>query len=320
MLSQTRRALEDFDNQHDFERFSADILNALGYRNVEPMAPAGGADGGCDIRFRDGDEPGMAFVTLEKKIREKFQRDLGKHDSGEGLIGLFCNVDVTPGQKLNFAKDAIAKGFRLEVFDIERLRSLLDSSLKEIRRRYLGIDDELTAQLRSQMAKLLRFPKAVPDDAKPPTVLETMLRDQIPRRLFELFMKYDEAVVREVPSIGGTFYEFMKMYYEFRTKVNEVEEELFMAAGKLSRSAFPAAWRIHLRYVLMRFAGMSREEIVSWGEFLNYGITWDDAERVFTELANNLELASSMSNLLEVYDHLSKDVTSLSAKVATSTG
>jgi hypothetical protein len=27
MLSQTRRALEDFDNQHDFERMAADILN-----------------------------------------------------------------------------------------------------------------------------------------------------------------------------------------------------------------------------------------------------------------------------------------------------
>lgn len=65
---------------------------------------------------------------------------------------------------------------------------------------------------------------------------------------------------------------------------------------------------------------MSREEIMSWGEFLNYGITWDDAERVFTELPNNLELASSMSELLEFYDRLSKDVTSLSAKVATGTG
>jgi hypothetical protein len=31
MLSQTRRALEDFDNQHDFERMAADILNGLGY-------------------------------------------------------------------------------------------------------------------------------------------------------------------------------------------------------------------------------------------------------------------------------------------------
>src|ERR1035437_4858762 len=44
MLSLTRRALEDFDNQHDFERFAADVLNALAYTPVEPMAPGGGAD------------------------------------------------------------------------------------------------------------------------------------------------------------------------------------------------------------------------------------------------------------------------------------
>ena len=45
MLSKTRRALEDFDNQHEFERMAADVLNALGYSNVEPMAPRGGSDG-----------------------------------------------------------------------------------------------------------------------------------------------------------------------------------------------------------------------------------------------------------------------------------
>jgi hypothetical protein len=45
MLSQTRRALEDFDNQHDFERMAADILNGLGYQGVEPMAPGGGQIG-----------------------------------------------------------------------------------------------------------------------------------------------------------------------------------------------------------------------------------------------------------------------------------
>ncbi len=44
MLSQTKRALEEFDNQHDFERMAADILNALGYPLVDPQAPGGGFD------------------------------------------------------------------------------------------------------------------------------------------------------------------------------------------------------------------------------------------------------------------------------------
>src|SRR5438132_6977342 len=96
MSSQTRRALEDFDNQHDFERLSADILNALGYSDVEPMAPRGGADAGQDIKFREGDTPGIAFVTLEKKIKDKFKLDLAKQGDTEGLIAVFCNVDVSP--------------------------------------------------------------------------------------------------------------------------------------------------------------------------------------------------------------------------------
>jgi hypothetical protein len=124
MASTTRRALQDFDNQHDLERLAADVLNALGYQSVEPMATAGGADGGTDIRFRDGDEPGIAFVTLDKDIRDKFKLDLGKHDAGEGVIALFCTVDVSPKLKLTFTRDALAKGYRLEVFDVERLRSL----------------------------------------------------------------------------------------------------------------------------------------------------------------------------------------------------
>ncbi|MSQ48662.1 MAG: hypothetical protein EXR78_09830 [Deltaproteobacteria bacterium] len=137
MLSHTRRALEDFDNQHEFERLAADVLNALGYSSVQPMAPRGGADGGRDLNFRSGETEGIAFVTREKKIRDKFGRDLAKQEKGEGHIALFCNVDLTPSMKLAFARYSLEIGYTLEVFDLERLRSLLDTSLKDIRRRYL---------------------------------------------------------------------------------------------------------------------------------------------------------------------------------------
>ena len=154
MLSQTRRALEDFDNQHEFERMAADVLNGLGYSKVEPMAPRGGSDGGQDIKFMEGDTPGIALVTLEKKIGDKFKRDLLKQENADGVIALFCNVNVSPSQKLEFAKEAIAKGYRLEVFDLERLRSLLDTTLKEVRRQYLGIDQQ-EDQFASEKAGLI---------------------------------------------------------------------------------------------------------------------------------------------------------------------
>jgi len=33
----------------------------------------------------------------------------------------------------------------------------------------------------------------------------------------------------------------------------------------------------------VRFGGATKEEIISWGYFLNYGITWDSAEQAFKQ-------------------------------------
>lgn len=279
MLSQTRRALEEFDNQHDFERMAADILNALGYQDVEPMAPRGGADFGWDIKFRDGDTLGIAFVTLDKDIKSKFERDLAKQGKAVdgNLIALFCNVDISPSRKLDFAKAAIRKRYRIEPFDLERLRSLLDSSLKEIRRRYLSIDDEVATRLRSAVRKLLRFPAAQPDSYPPATVIEGILADQVPRRLFDLLMQFEEQDVLEVPGIGPALHKHLKGYYQFRQEALRIENDLLLRIGKIGNREFPAAWRIYLRYALMRFGGAAKDTIVSWGNFLNYSITWDGA-------------------------------------------
>ncbi len=70
MLSQTRQALVAFDNQHDFERLAADILNGLGHQTVEPMSPGGGPEGGCDIKFKEAGQEGNVFIQLEKPNKE----------------------------------------------------------------------------------------------------------------------------------------------------------------------------------------------------------------------------------------------------------
>ena len=308
MLSKTRRTLEDFDNQHEFERMAADVLNALGYSHVEPMAPRGGSDGGRDIKFREGGSYGVALVTLDKKIRDKFKRDLLKQEDAEGLIALFCNVDVSPSQKLDFAKEAIARGYRLEVFDLERLRSLLDISLKELRRRYLGIDDEVAARIRSETTKLLRFPDAVADSSQAPTMVEGLLLNKLPRRLFDLLMKYEERDVDEVPGIGQALQDYFKTYYGFRQEALALEEQLLIRIGKVVAVRFAAGWRIYLKYVIMRFAGSSQEAIIAWGDFLNYSITWEDAERVFKQLNDDPKLSAEMQSLFQTHERLCENL------------
>jgi hypothetical protein len=313
MLSQTRRALQDFDNQHDFERLAADVLNAQGYTGVEPMAPSGGPDGGRDTKFMDGNEEGRAFVTLDKRIQAKFSADLAKQAPGQGVIALFCNVAVSPSQKLAMAQEAFGKGYRTEFFDVERLRSLLDSSLKDVRRRYLGIDDEVAGRIRSEVSKLLRYPAALPDESVPPTMIEGMVEDVVPRRLFELLMHHEEGDIAEVPEIGDSLREYLRCYYDFRSHALETEEAMTVEIGKRVSCRFITAWRIYLRYVLLRFAGYSREDIEGMPRFLNYDITYDDAERVYGELAGDTGIASRVSGLFKEHVDLAEKCESLSS-------
>jgi hypothetical protein len=310
MLTDTLQALQNFDNLHDFERMAADILNALGYSDVEPMAPGGGSDGGRDIKFREGDTPGVAFVTLEKAIVGKFKLDLEKQPDAQGLIALFCNVTASPARKLAFTKDAVAKGYRLEVFDLERIRSLLDSRLKDIRRRYLKMNDEVASRLRSEVTKLLRFPAAAQSQTNHPTVIEGLL-DQAPFRLFELLMRHEEQDIKEVPGIGPVLYAHLTAYYEFRREALRLEQELLVAIGQTVRVRLPQGWHIYLRYILLRFGGFSKEAIISGGSFLNYLITWDDAERVFIELSQKEPFNLRVPALIRMDEELSERVAAL---------
>ena len=144
MHSQTIAALEAFDNPHEFERMCADILNALGYKDVVPIAPRGGSDGGRDITFTtESGGKGLVCVTLRKDIESKFSEDFSKREKGEyEKYILFCTAYLSAPQKLKFAKYCIDKLEAVfEPKDIEALRSLLDSLLKQIRAKYLHIQD-----------------------------------------------------------------------------------------------------------------------------------------------------------------------------------
>lgn len=142
MFSHTIAALEKFDNQHDFERMSADILNSLGYKNVVPIAPRGGSDGGMDITFTTDDgKKGLACVTLRKDIDAKFKEDFSKRRPSEfGIYILFCTAYLTASQKSQFTQHCL-NTLQAEFIpqDIEALRSVLDSTLQQIREKYLHI-------------------------------------------------------------------------------------------------------------------------------------------------------------------------------------
>jgi len=150
MYSQTLAALEKFDNQHDCGRKCADILIALGHKDVVLIAPRGGGDGGMDITFTtESGGKGLACVTLRKDIEAKFNEDFSKRQAGEfEKYFLFCTAHLTAQQKLKFARyclDTLQAEFVSQ--DIEALRGLLDT-FASIRERYLGIKDLRLPKLR----------------------------------------------------------------------------------------------------------------------------------------------------------------------------
>jgi hypothetical protein len=56
---------------------------------------------------------------------------------------------------------------------------------------------------------------------------------------------------------------------------------------------------------------------VSGGDFLNYDITWDDAERVFGELARDRAVKGEFTELFAMHQRLIENVRAIEASLPT---
>ncbi len=74
--------------------------------------------------------------------------------------------------------------------------------------------------------------------------------------------------------------------------------------GAFWKPSLAPALRIHLRYCVMRFAGRSSDEISAGFYFLNYGIEWDSAEKMFARLSEDASVGSLFSMLFQAHDKL----------------
>ena len=149
----------------------------------------------------------------------------------------------------------------------------------------------------------------------PPSLIEKMVVNKLPRRLFDLLMKYNEQVIMRVPKIGNALYSHMKSYYEFRQKALKLEDSLMSRIGEMVRVRFREAWKIYLKYAIMRFDGKSKDSIIAAGDFLNYEITWDDTERVFTQLFNDPQIRHEISGVLALHKGLIEEVSRIASAI-----
>jgi hypothetical protein len=169
-----------------------------------------------------------------------------------------------------------------------------------------------TERLRSDIRELANFPN-IPENTRPPTLVQTLFTDQLPYRLFVLLAAYNKPQIQAVGTQGDALYQFKKKYYAFQSNVIAWENNLTTHIGELVKVRFREAWDIYLRYVILRATGWSQKQIEAQGDFLNYGITWDDAERVYTDLAKEPPFVTNMGYLLSAQHELGVE-----AKQATS--
>jgi len=320
MLHLTKKALEEFDNQHDFERMCADILNALGCQKVEPMAPSGGPDGGKDIIFYEGETKCAVFVTLRTDIGKKFDEDSQKLTIQNGFdkIVLFSNQNITRKQKEDFIRLINSKGIHfLEIYDLERLRSLLDASLKSIRKKYLQIDDEISEKILAAVKKTLDFPDAVVIESEKPNPLESMFFDILPRKLFYTLLDYNRKDISEITQIGSELNDFQTDYYQFKQKCDIVYSNIIESIRPMIKQKMSLAWEMYAKYCILRFGHYTPEKADHAIGFWNFGITAEDAERVFQSLLASDELShfEELDELFKQHKKFRTDITQIMARL-----
>ncbi len=260
MFSHTIAALEKFDNQHDFERLSADILNALGYKEVVLIAPRGGRDGGKDITFTtESGDKGLACVTLRKDIDDKFKEDFSQRQTGEfEKYILFCTSYLTAEQKRRFAKYCLMT-LEAEFLpqDIEALRSLLDNPLKSIRTRYLGIQEN--HKIRQKIKRILFNPQSEVEAPEPwPAIALAAELDTF--GLYYNIKDEDISTIAETQQEQDILSKFVRNFIELQKVCRDIDNQVASTIGKISQSSYDVKWDAIHQYVILRLFGWSKEK------------------------------------------------------------
>jgi hypothetical protein len=155
-----------------------------------------------------------------------------------------------------------------------------------------------TRKLISEVRRLTKFPNN--EQVQPPqTISQALFANKVPQRLFDILSQYDDDQILSVGDGGDKLLQFKKNYYQFQTAVKQMDDDMILVVGKLVNNTwkYRNQWELYLRYAILRFDGKSQEEIIANGNQLNFDITWNDAEKVFTQLASEPQVVNDMKTI-----------------------
>ena len=176
------------------------------------------------------------------------------------------------------------------------------------------LDNKVSIGIQSEVAELAHFPDGQ-DTSTPRTIIERLFVYKLPRRIYGVLEHHTRPEIIRVPRVGETLYQYKQKYYEFQAAAVKWEDNVTTKIGSKVGVHFRQAWQIYLQYAVLRFTGNTKETIIAGGNLLNYGITWDDAERVYTELANDQIIAHETAKLLASWRAVADEATKIASTI-----
>jgi hypothetical protein len=168
----------------------------------------------------------------------------------------------------------------------------LDAMISGLRQK---LDTRTQDKLISEIKEIALFPDKL-DEQPHKTNMELLFTDRSAEKLFTLLSKYDQDDIRLVQKHGEIISKYKVDYYNYQTDEYKFEETLTSQIGTIVDVRFRQAWHIYLLYFLLR-QWNDRKTVESMGNLLNYGITWDDAERVYTLLTADTNVSTHIAHL-----------------------
>ncbi len=171
--------------------------------------------------------------------------------------------------------------------------------------------DGALSSLQYEIEELSEFPNR-PDISKPRTLLEQHAVNKLPHQLFIILNKYYKETIKSLPKVGEDLVKYKKKYSDFESGEYNFENEATTQIGKIVSVRYRQAWlEVYFRYFLLRSDGLTQQQIIDGGSFLNWSITWDEAERVFNELTKNPAIGQAMAEKLSLQGSMLAMATSI---------
>ena len=212
---------------------------------------------------------------------------------------MFSNRYISAKQKLIFAKYCISElDAELITQDNEALRSLLDSALKEVRLKYLHIDNDNTEQIKKHLRGVIKYSATLSKENYKDKANkgEWIATTPMEREIYYYITGMDDEDIVEIPTLGVLLLSYKENYYSMVVLLIELIKLCRAEIRKITKTEFQFihGWDIYFRYYFFRNSGLSQKDVKNLIP-TNYDISYQDCED-FLKSTKKIESIQKLSS------------------------